>query len=302
MNGSGSLAALSVAVVAMGCATARPHVSRAIYEAGPHYVKLVELRGAAGEPELTFDHPVDFVADDFRYILGTVTASTRGRGGWSKPAPVFGPGARNHLAPHLARAFNEAGHTEYVAFKVTAKVPGFLLPKFEVTAGTAFVRDGEFHLQLEHVGTRADEVERITYHPKRSELRRTVRLEPGEDMRRMADPESGRLYNHWIAADWATLQAKLTAWRAAVARRAAARERRREITDAPAPRRGPQWEAYQEAGAVTDEGRFSTDDATTGAVHETVEERLRHLEALRQQGLITDAEYNRKHREILDEL
>ncbi len=298
----GTIALLGLLVVA-GCATARARVSRAIYDEGPHFVKLVELRAGDGEPALTCDHPVDFVADDFQYILGSITASRRNRGGWTVPEPVLSPAARTHLGPHLARAFAEATHTEYIAFKVTQKVPGLLFPKFEVTAGTMFVRDGAFHLQIEHFNTRSDEVDRITYLPTRIAARGRLRLVPGEDMRHQTAEGSGLVYDHWIAADWPALQAKLTVRRAARARRDVRREERRREAGPGHGTRQPEWEPFQAEGRVVDEGRVVPDAATPPrAPDDGTAARLQRLDDLRRLGLITDGEYERKRREILDTL
>lgn len=297
---------LAIVALLAGCATTRPHATRTIFSKGAFYVKLVELRAPDGEPALTFDHPVDFAPDDIMFILGTLRASKRKGVGWTPPEPVLSRPMARLLAPHLARAFSEAGHTEYVAFKATQRVPGFLFSKLEVTAGTMFLRDDELHVQLEHFKTRADEVDRITYRPDRAGTEGGIRLEPGEGMRRVAVPDSDRVYNHWIAADWPALQAKLAARRTARARSAAAQERQRAGEEGRSRPGQADWEAFEDDDVrFSDEGDWAPvpkDRVGAADEAEPVEARLRRLDDLRERGLISTEEYEQKRREILDEL
>lgn len=299
MHGRRLSGAILAIILAGGCATTRTHVSREILSDGHHYVKLVETRGEGDTALLRYDHPVDFEPEDLFYILGTVRVSKKILRGWSAPEPVFSASARALLAPYLATAFQTATGTEYVAFKVTQRVPGLLLPKNNVTAGTMFVRDNEFHLQLEYVDTPAEDMERITYRPERDNLRGTARLEPGEGMRLVTPPHADRPYRHWIAADWPTLQARLVAGRQARARREAAREERRRQADTPSQE--PGWDELEENLVTTEEGQF-TAPPPAAEPPEDADTRLRRLQTLRDQGLITEEEFAAKRQAILDSL
>lgn len=290
---------LIAAATITGCATARPRVTRSVYDAGAHFVKLVEMTVPEGQAPVAFDHPVDFTAEDMRYILRTLRIARRAGRGWDTPEPVLTRSAQRLLAPHLAAAFSQATHTEYVAFKITHNVPGIFFPRHEITTGTMFLRDSAFHFQLEHFHTSPDDLERITYRPTHTTIRGEARLEPGEGMRRMTIPDGAGTYDHWLVADWPALQARLKTRRQGRARRAAARSRR-ERPAAESTR--TEWEPFDEDVRFRDEGNFVVEDEPPLAEPSApMETRLRELERLRERNLITEGEYQRKRRALLEE-
>lgn len=255
------VALVLVTCVLAACATTRAAVSREIWDGGYHNVKLAQLYPAGAETPATFDHPVDFTPDDLFYTLQLFTVAPKESRGYGEAEPVFPRGIARLLAPYLAEAFNEARADEYVTFRFTQKVPGLLFPKYVTTTGSMFVRDGEFHLAIEHFKMQPDEIDRVTYRPDRSSMRGIARLETGEGIRRMADGQTGRLFDHWVAMDWPTLQSKLQARRMARARRDALREERRRREAAPSE----DWQLLEgEEPLAVEEGVFFEDEMPPG--------------------------------------
>ena len=182
--------------------------------------------------------------------------------------PVFLPDELNEIVPHLARALARATASEDVVFAVTGrhKLLGLLAPN-SVTTGRLFVADGKLNLILGLVQSAFD-IERPGNQPTRV-------FSPGSRLRAMAQAgkvTGGAGFSSLPGrSDWLTLPLdRLAAPSAMPASRQAA---------------SPPSTA---AGALA-----------TGQVISDVERRLAINARLRQQGLVSEEEYQEKRRAIL---
>lgn len=177
---------------------------------------------------------------------------------------VFLPEELNEINPPLARALTLASGNEDVVFAVTGKHQGMFGPS-SVTSGRLFVADGKLNLIFGLVQTDFD-IEHQTMQPTKVFL-------PGSRLRSlpMAAQVAGASWSLAVPgrSDWLVLPVA-------------------GIVSAPAPLAAPAAPS------------FSVPAAPAPAVSE-VERRLALNARLRQQGLISEEEYQQKRRVILND-
>lgn len=243
--------------------SSRPFVTRDIQDVGSKNVKLVSVTGADGQLE-RFDHPVSFLDEDMLTVLGMFSVSRKGEKSWQEPQPLFDADEIRQLAHPIAEAFREAKATEFVAFKFTHVVSGFILPKHVVTAGTMYIRDNELHLRLEWYRQPAEDMGIITYQAGGHQADRTIRIQKGPHMRYVTPPGGRRPALHWVAVEWPDLQDSLAAKREERARIEAARKRAIEERHRGRPKPGGEgWETFDE-GQPREDVYFPDEAPTPG--------------------------------------
>ena len=183
---------------------------------------------------------------------------------------VFLPDEINEIAPHLARALTRATTSEDVVFAVAGrhKLLGLLAPN-SVTTGRLFVADGKLNLIFGLVQSAFD-VERLSSQP-------TKVFAPGSRLRPSA--QAGKV----TGGAWSPSVPGRSDWLALPLDRLAIPM----ASPMPAPR-----QAGSPAAAAPG-------PAATGPAISDVERRLAINERLRQQGLVSEQEYQEKRRAIL---
>jgi hypothetical protein len=249
-----------------------------VYRQGPVVVSLRSFAKGGHGPALRYDHPATISSEQIGRILAAVTIEEFSFFKWREEGTAFASEDAALLAPNLADALRRAAPEQWVYFSARNVPKAFTFGAVRFTDGIAFVKAGKLNLVFDNVGY----VENVDTQPSRSDPRdaatsQSQRLKAkGPDVLGAAPPlVSG---DHWLGRErtnWLVFD--LSAAAAAVA-------------GAP-PTPVPQVAAPAAPAAtpVSASAPASTDP----------EERLRKLKDLRDKGLITSDEYEKKRQEIL---
>jgi len=311
---------ISLLVIAAAIAIAVPSISMAAkttYIATNHrfdFVKLQEVKPSEAEMR-SMTHPVTLDEQGLRSALESVMLS---RSYIIKKEVdtqrVFDDGAVSYLAHNFSIAFAQAKPNEKIVFSYLTKDPIFILRNDRITLGEAWMQGDELHIKFKKLyakltgdtDKRGNESKAVA---KAKGLRIQLDLQPGQ-MMAVNDPEELLLnINYNYAAD--VQKRQLDAKAAPASGRTMSGE---EVTLPTAASTQPQQATVETKSkskskaknSVIDTTRASgqetiAEDAVT-AKGETVEQRLRTLESLRKDGLISDKEYKEKKKEIMNDL
>ena len=239
-------------------------------------VKLVEHLKEPG-----YDHPGNLSAEEVVKVLGSLFFSRYELFHWGDEEPVFEQGTIDRCAAPIAEAFRRASAVERVRFAVVERFKQLIFAHDVTTTVEAFLKGDELHiifLQLkdEFMPDGAGGIEGSAYSPGRD-----WKLVSGPAQRLQSGKRSGRGGGKdRIVIDLLQID-RLEGRRD----RAAEQVRDDESAEEESEEAGP-GEAGEGEDALTDE----------------IVEKLRALKVMREEGLITEEEYQRKKAEILDEM
>ena len=271
----------------MALASAWGKKSQIIYQGAEsnNYVQVIETRKENGP----FEHPAALSAGRLEAALLEVQYLQPGLFGFgkksAKPLAAFPPDEAAALSQYLSQALAKAGSTQWVDFSwkvARRKSEGSIFVNFMIHDGVVFIQNGKLNLAFRNLG-----YEQI--------------LE--NDMRNRQDPTRsyGGSYDLVLPAD-AEWPARLLDAHGQPARRnwiafplAALAEAKPKLPETPAPQ--PLGQAPAPAAPAT--APAAPAPAVPGR---SVEDRLRELKSLRDQGLITPQDYEQKKQEILEGL
>ena len=245
-----------------------------IYKAGQDQVALVWETDKAGVvvPK-NFSHPHTFTRGEIEALLSEVTYQEYSFFKWRHDKKVFIESERQKLSAGLVEAFGKADSNHWVRFAVTAKKRDFLLPTRRLTDGYMWVKDGKFVVVLGNLNYEIAEEEDPYYGDPRNRfslgsLRLTTKdgiTAPKVDA---ADPMLKREHGNWVELDINMLLM-----------------------------RGESIEETPEA-----EKPAVKEPETPEKDNRTLEERLEELKSLLDKGLISEEDYERKKKELLEQL
>ncbi len=248
------------------------------------FIKVVRDTG----PQKALQQPRTFSLEQMERILFSLFFSRYQYFRWDTPGQVFKAEDAIRLAPYFRKAFQETGHDEWVVFYLTNKKEKFrgLIGRLRLTRGSAFIRDNRIHFRFSDVeriimDDYNDFDELAPYRPPVA-----WKIVPADGQGYGGNAQDKEVQDlHWI---WIDLD-RLAAF--------------------PVPEL-PETQAA-EADKQKRELLIEEDDAMTDAIMEVpasqmdpgaVQERLRHLKQLLDQGLITQQDYDNKKNEILKDL
>jgi len=235
--------------------------------------------------------PVEFREEEMRNILMSLYFSTYQYFRWSTSSRIFAEKECRDLARPFQQAFLEAGPDDVVEFYLPSRAPKFLGVSSQtyLTSGRAFVKGGALHFRFDNVQME------VKTHATRMEDQGVEegvawKLVPqeGQDYDLEADIlSSGRPNLHWLrislkplAAAPATLQAPAPAV-------------------VPAPKAEPSVPFAQPSEQVTP-APAGTPSVSGVGVQKGAREKLKELKQMLDDGLITQQDYDKKKKEILD--
>ncbi len=239
-------------------------------------VKLVEHLKEPG-----YDHPGNLSAEEVAKVLGSLFFSRYELFHWGDEEPVFEQGTIGRCAAPIAEAFRRASDVERIRFAVVERFKQLIFAHDVTTTAEAFCKGDELHiifLQLkdEFLPDGAGRTDGSSY-------------SPGRDWKLVSGPaqrlESGKRSYSGSSKNWIVID--LLRIDRLEGRRESAVEQVQDDEGAVEEREeaGP-GEAGVEEGARTDE----------------IIEKLRALKVMREEGLITEEEYQRKKVELLDKM
>jgi hypothetical protein len=278
--------ALCAALVSASACTAYSgspgHDVETVWVQSDEFVKLVPQDGLTAARTPPNQHPVTIDPGQLAGALAMVTFHKIDRPliGFDRNEEVFAllaGGTAERLAPHLARALQEASPQQDVIFAALMWVRAAVVGSSDVTvAGRLFYSGGRLNLIVGDLYRSAvsPDYHRAPVAPRQID-RRLYPHEPGERARETLHDDArfdalpglqqatvdGHTRQDWLVLDLAALAAPTT----------------QDANAQSAPASGPR--------------RASK-----------AEERLELLKRLHDQGLITDEEFERKHKQIIDEL
>jgi len=238
-----------------------------------NYVKLAKAGKEAGE----LRHPAEFTPEQMTYILTSIKYSRSwinlpGEAGkkTAKQYEVFLPEEAEQLGAHFSKAFKEANSTQWVDFSLQEIRARFgFVGNERLTDGVAFVKYGQLNIVFRNLGEAvgADQppvtTDPFRYYAGSSSLVPGPGQEPGKN-------KKGKVLKNYIVIDLET----------------ALKPPRVVAPDVP-----PGQPEFQPGTTVEQK-----------PAERSAKDRLTELRELYDKSLITEEEYNRKKKEILDEL
>ncbi len=278
---SSSLRAFSLFVLLMVVAVPAAH-ARTVWEDDDSYVRIESSdKGAAPN-----EHPARLAVDDVADMLGALQVTRRKA---TQPIPLFSPEELAVIAPQITRALAEAGPDEDVVFRSRGAHTETLFGvgrQLFVSEGILFISDGRMNVIFSRL--QEDARKRNLYGQrdedfysapdpsrKRENSFRKASLRPGPGVALQASRNGG------LREDWVVIEPDAQAYAAT----------------APAPA-----DAAPVAPPPATAAPSSPAPRAGGDDYVPLEERLRRLKLLRDEGLITEELYQEKMRELLMEL
>lgn len=266
--------ALCVAALQLSVPAGDAMAQTVIWERGDQTVQLVARdEGAGGRNE----HPVSMSPDEIQALLRLLRLRYDDEDGEVAPAAVFTQTELETLAGPLAEGLARATPAEDVIFHVIGArrlSPGALMRRNRVNAGRVFYRDGKLNIIFGQVqtplrkknlyGQRDQFFYPQNFGSRAEETEHNVTLIPDSPAAMYKDGDG-------IRRDWVTIEPGALV-----------------VVDLPADE-----SASAPAGAAA-----ADPDPSVGSV----EQRLKELKRLRDQGLISEEAYQAKMKEILEDL
>lgn len=260
-----------------------------LWEAGEYgYVRIVQ---AEDGPSGANDHPVSLTSEQVEKTLEQLQIQK----GKKDPQPLFTQRELDRLAKPLAEALAKAQPNQDVVFSVADRESGVLssiVNPLLMTTGRVFYKDGALHLILGTVGTPFESQLRATgVMPKfksgsrnnPTQIEQQILLGPA-----MAYAASGR--EDWIRMD--SRASSIPSSQIGTSSQIAT-----ERTSSPI---GP-VAATPPPASIPAETSLAPDDRDE-TFYQQAETRLKGLKRLREQGLLTEQEYQEKRQAIIDNL
>jgi hypothetical protein len=265
------------------------------------FVRTKELKQKDAEA-LALRHPQQLDEQGLRSALASINLS---RGHLFKKEVdtqrVFDDGAVDYLAINFARAFSQAKANEIVEFSYLSKQPLFILRNDRVSIGKAWLSDDGLHIRFDRLyvkitgdtDARGHEAEAIN---RATGLRMKLEINPGQQFS-LGDPDEMILdLHHNFAEDLKKKESPPSPPEKTIAGETVgpapeATSSKQEATKG--SKKGKKEEAAEAAAASPTAG---------AAAPSTADQRLRAIEQLRKDGLISKKEYEQKKKEILEGL
>jgi hypothetical protein len=283
-----------------------PSVARVIWEDRESFVRLDD----AGRDAMPNEHPADFSVDEVTAMLGALQVVPRKA---KQSVPLFTVEELQILGPHIVTALAQASPSQDVRFRSRGahSESVFLGRKLLVSEGVLFVSDGRLNVIFNRLQEEArkrnvygqrDEDFYSADEPSRQReaklSRATLLSSPGVEQKL----DGGAVRQDWVLIDpdASGYAASEPAPSAAPATAATGAPATGDAAPAAAAAAGAAAAGVAASGA-TDPGA-ATSAPASGGDYVPLEERLRRLKALRDEGLITEDAYLEKMRELLLEL
>ena len=244
-------------------------------EEDSRYVRL-QARFGQGQDQATnkFAHPVVLSETEWDRLLRHIYVRPQRKFlafGDDQPVPAlaFGEDERRYLAKYLAEGFDHARTDEWVVFYLShPREPGIT----EIDSGGLFVEDGRLHLVF------------ANYHQpvSMSFIQRQIRNDP-------LHPAGDSFYDVIPKPDQTVQTAR---------RRVLTESLRKQVSEVVI-------DYGAVLGTISDKGTMQSDTEIGGRIEgerSGLEERLRLLNRLREQGLITEEEFRSKRERLLERL
>lgn len=231
------------------------------------------------------DQPVQLGARRIRAALATLAVNREGQ---DRGLPIFTDHELDRLSAPLATAFAQAGPHQDIAFAVIGMHPGGWTLEHRLTTGLVFYRNETMNLIFGDLHAKYDPDADRRMHPFLPGSRNTVSK---GDWSLIATPGVTLERADWLALNLATAVAQ--------GHRAGQEGERVEMRKQMSEMRTELRELKQ--GEST-QAKPTTPAVKEGGTAAGIEDRLRLLRRLHNQGLITDEEYRSKREEILREL
>ena len=257
-------------LAAAGCASTLRQID--LYKSGSVQVSLREVVESGHSRPQGYGHPASLAPEKVRSMLGAVGFEEFAYFAWHDKGPLFTEDELSQLAPKLAEGLQKATADQWVYFSVSGMRSWLGFSTARLSDGICFVKDGRFNLVLGNISFALTEKVSGTAEPSWIDPRdlktfENVRLTSKASDFGVAPPlVSGDRWlgserRNWLVFDFAA-------------------------PPAPAPEGPPSVTA---PAARAPESSVPSDPA----------ERLRLLKVLRDRGLITADEYEKKRQEIL---
>jgi len=288
---------LALVALAVVLVPAVSYAAKSTYIATNHrfnYVKLKEVKPSVVE-ELGMSHPATVDAQGLKFALESILLS---RSYVIKKAVdtqrVFNDASVSFLAHNMSVAFAQAKPNEVVVFSYLMKNPIFILRNDRLNLGRAWIHGDELHIKLKKlyakvtgdIDKRGNESKAIA---RSRGLRVRLELKPGQ-MMAIDDPEELILNMHYNYAKDVEKEGKKEP---EVVKTMAGEEIKVEASATP---------EGKPAAVIAGTSATGTAVAVSSVGETTVEQRLRTLDQLRKDNLISNKEYKAKKKEILKDL
>lgn len=288
-------------VYVSGEQTPKEDIVSTLWDAGERgYVRIVRMEDAA---QGLNDHPVNLTPGQIRDVLGELRVANGKQVGdvlgqliskkEKDSVPVFTEDQLDRIAEPLAAALAQAGPRQEVTFAVAGE-EGLLQGVFQspvLTTGRVFYKNGQLNV-----------IFGLVHNKYRDQLRATGVLRaytPGSRARQLTDrtilPDEAMQYASGERQDW--IQVSSRAWSTPAGQVATA-----EVQPGPTPGIQPSPPETAAQPEIAAPPPRSEPDEYSGDFYRTIEMRLKRLIRLREQGLITEQEYQQRRRAIISEL
>jgi hypothetical protein len=259
-------------LAAAGCSSTSHEIS--LYTQGPVLVSLRSFAKSASGPALRYDHPVTLSSEQVGKILAAVGIEEFSFFKWRDESVLLAAEDAAQLAPKLADGLRKARADQWVYFSVRNTPKRMTFGAVRFSDGIAFVKEGKLNLVFDNIAY----VENVDTMPSRMDPRdaktsENVRLTAKAPEVRGGPPALvpgdrwlGRERTNWLVFD---------------------------LSPAGTP---PEPQPVAVTPAVPP---VMAPPPTPAAAPADPEERLRRLKDLRDKGLITADEYEKKRQEIL---
>lgn len=193
------MAVLLCVMVFSACAQTRT-VKTGIYEDRRTGVALrKEVNKEAIPFAMGHSHPVEFRAEDLKYLLKSIRYKEKGLFDWSEARQVFTAYGLYHLTPYLLEGFARATPDDEVLFHLTTVKQGRLFGSEGFTNGTMFVKEGKLNCLFANVDIRPDITDIYDGSPRNHYAGALWKLVPN-DWQNLVEGVKGTHYN-WIEID-----------------------------------------------------------------------------------------------------
>ena len=280
-------------LAATGCSSATREIP--VYSQGQVVVSLRSFKKSDAGAGLRYDHPATLSSERVATVLAAVEVEEFSLFKWRNEGALLVAEDVAKLAPRLTEGLRKATPDQWVYFSVRNVPRSLTFGAVRFSDGIAFVKDGKLNLVFDNIGY----VENVDIQPSRLDPRdattsANVRLAAKSPNALGAAPPLvpgdrwlGHERTNWLVFDLAPAAAPQPQ---AVATTPAAPPVAPPAATAPPAVVAPAAAAPAEASAAPSAPAPAAQDP---------EERLRRLKDLRDKGLITPEEYEKKRQEIL---
>ncbi|MGQ0657726.1 MAG: SHOCT domain-containing protein [Chromatiales bacterium] len=287
-----------------------------LFEGGRQYVKLVKQESRDGTAAIPNDHPVELTPEQVRTVLEAITIQHTGGIITEKQEalPLFSAGELSTLNTALSRGLERAKPVEDIIFVVGGSHPGVIAKENKGSSGRVFYLAGKLNLILGDVQRMMESQEqkkrnmaagcgdcpidervdpfRIASRYKAGKLPGPVSIITGLDFGKV----NGKTRGDWLILDVPKVIAAVEKEKNKLSPSAekAQREARLEAARAAAERRQMREEMARMRKEMQERG--------AGSSAASVEQRLANLDKLKEKGLISADEYEKRRQEILNDI